>query len=265
VSPDERRIQVLERAFDLLTALAEDGPMTLTELVRATGLPKGTVYRLLASLTYRHMLIKDPTDSVYMLGPGFLRLMQGSVETVGSMTRAAREALEALRDATGETVILHVRMAMARVCVEELPSREPIRYTAQVGAVAPLHVGSASRVLLAFAPEEERERVLEGLTLFPLTPLTVTELAELRERIALTRERGWAQSAGERVIGASAISVPVHGPQGTLFSLSVLGPADRWAPERQLGMLEVIQDAAVAVATALAGGPSTPRRRRRAA
>lgn len=248
------RVQSLERSLDLLAALA-DGPKTLTQVVKQTGLPKGTVHRLLSALSYRDLAIKDPTENVYLLGPGFLRLIQGSVETVGAMTLPAQTELAKLRDRCGETVILHVRMAMARVCIEELPSPEAIRYTAEVGSVAPLHVGSASKVLLAFAGEDERDRLLSKMTLTAYTDGTITDIDVLRREIELTAERGWAASSGERVGGASAISVPVIGAQDTVFSLSVLGPSDRWTQERRLKNLDDIKETADAVSVALGGSP----------
>jgi DNA-binding IclR family transcriptional regulator len=249
---DQGRVQVLERALDLLALLAK-GPKTLTQVVRESGLPKGTVFRLLAALGYRELVSKDPVENRYMLGPGFLRLVQGAVEGLGAMATPARDALVALRDTTRETVVLHVRVGTARVCVEEIPSPEAIRYTAGVGSVAPLHVGAASRVLLAFMEEEACERVLDRLTLTPLTENTIVDPGRLREEIARVRERGWATSAGERVPGAAALSVPVRGAQGALLALSVLGPADRWTPERQRAVLDELRSAARTLTRVLGG------------
>ena len=56
--------------------------------------------------------------------------------------------LEALRDRTGESVQLYVREGDARRCVVSLPSPHALRWTVAQGALLPLGVGSAGRVLL---------------------------------------------------------------------------------------------------------------------
>ena len=62
-------VQVLDRGLELieLLATAEHG-MTISELVAATGLPKSTVHRILATFTNRHYVEKNKETSVYSLG-----------------------------------------------------------------------------------------------------------------------------------------------------------------------------------------------------
>jgi hypothetical protein len=65
-----------------------------------------------------------------------------------------------------------------------------------VGKVIPLHVGSASRVLLAWSPDLA-EKVLAG-PLQPMTDGTVTRPDALRRLIAQAKADGYAITAGER-------------------------------------------------------------------
>lgn len=78
-----------------------------------------------------------------------------------------------------------------------------MRYTVGVGADAPLHVGAAGKVLIAWMSEQELEQVLPR-DLEALTDFTITSLDVLRAELAEVRERGWAESHGERMVGASA-------------------------------------------------------------
>src|SRR5580700_10702348 len=94
------------------------GPKTLTEVSRQTGLTKGTTFRVLVSLGYENMVVK--TETTYTLGPGCLRLLDSVMHGVGAIIGAGRDALIALRDKTGETVAIHVRAGTDRICVEEL-------------------------------------------------------------------------------------------------------------------------------------------------
>ena len=201
-------IGVLDKAVAVLDAL-EAGPMTLTELVEATGLARATAHRLAAALEVHGFVGRDG-DGRFQLGP---RLSQPGLPTV------ARPALEALRDATGESVQLYVRRGDQRLCVEALESPHGLRTIVPVGAVLPLEVGSAGKVL--------------------------------REDPA-SLERGWAESVEERQKGVASVSAPVWDDGRLLAAVSVSGPVDRTtrAPGRRYA--KAVVEAARAVEAALA-------------
>src|ERR1700730_11345976 len=54
------------------------------------------------------MVVKTE-KATYVLGPGCLRLLDSVMHGVGAIIGAGREALQGLRDKTGETVAIHVR------------------------------------------------------------------------------------------------------------------------------------------------------------
>ena len=226
-------MQSIARGIDVLMALIQ-GPKTLTEVSRQTGLTKGTAFRILASLSYENVVVKTERNT-YLLGPGCLRLLDSVMHGVGAIIGAGREALEALRDKSGETVAVHVRLGTDRICVEELPSPQAIRYTSTVGSSAPLHVGSAGRILVAFAEPEELQRTLDILE----TSDPSFDMSTLVSALAHIREVGYDFSEGERVHGAAAISVPILGRNGFVAALSVLGPDFRFTRERRI---EIIPD-----------------------
>lgn len=260
------RVQSIERSIDILAALV-GGPRTVTEVARLTHLSKATAFRLLASLGYRSLVIKDPSANVYMLGPGLLNLVDGAGRAFTSIAALARPALEHVRRATRETVIVHVRVGHERIVVDQLPSPQEIGYTATVGSSAPLHVGAAGKVLLAFLPEDERQEQLRLLELRKVTDRTITHLDALIAELDDVRAKGWASSRGERVPGAAAISVPVRGPENFLAALSVLGPASRLPESDQQRFLPVLTSAAANIEATLAsngGGMPTRRSRRKA-
>lgn len=245
------RVQAVERAIDILLALV-NGPRTLTEVCRQTNLSKGTAFRLLVSLGHEGFVVKDGMpNAVYMLGPGLLRLVQGVMHGLGAVGAVARPATLELWHHTKETVTLHVRVGLERICIDEIPSPHPIRYTAEVGSVAPLHVGSAGKVLLAGLTPDEFERLVASLPLSRITEHTVTDPRTLRREVVAVRRRGWAISAGERVIGAAAISVPVESVDGPIAALSVLGPVTRLPRKRLVDLAGELQATAAEIEEAL--------------
>ncbi len=244
------RVQSIERAIDILSVLAS-GPKPLKDVALGSGLSKGTAFRLLASLGYRNLVIKDPIENVYSLGPGFLRLVDGANQGLSTIASIARPSLEKLRDLTRETVALHVRVGTERICIGELVSPEPIRYSASVGTPTPAHVGAAGRVLLAFMNDAALERLLPLLDMRPITEHTVTSVETLRRDLLMVRRQGYATSVSERTPGASAITVPILGSDGVVVALSVLGPTARLPRRRLLKLLDHARAAASEISPAL--------------
>lgn len=238
-----KRVQSVERCIDILMHLATK-PDSLTGIAQATGLSKGTSFRLLATLGYCHLVVKDPQSKEYVLGPGSLRLVGGVMSSFSWVGAVAKPELTALWESTQETIAVHVRWGRDRVCVEELPSPHPIRYSSTVGSKAPIYTGSSGKVMLAAMPPDEFESILQGLELQPLTNRTIVAIDVLRREVATVRKLGYALSEGERIEGASAISKVIEGPQGLLGSVSILGPGERLTRARRMEYLPLLEDKA---------------------
>lgn len=220
-------VRSVARAVDILMVLG-DGPGQLGDISAAAGLSKATTYRILSTLKQKGMVLRAEATGEYRLGPGCFRLMSSLVDRRAGFPFDAEADLRALRDATRETITVHVRAGQSRMCIEELPSPEPIRYVAGLGVSAGIHVGSAGKVLLAFMPEDELEALLPTLDLRSMTSNTITDLGMLRAEIDATRARGTAFSRGERVVGGVGVSAPVLDERDhAVAAISVLGPADR--------------------------------------
>ena len=129
-------IGVLDKAFSVVDAV-EAGPLSLSALVEATGLPRATAHRLAAALEV-HGLVRRDEQGRFAIGPRLTAL---------ELPALAGPVLEQLRDQTGESVQLYVRRGDRRVCVASLQSPHGLRTIVSVGASLSLDVGSAGKVL----------------------------------------------------------------------------------------------------------------------
>ena len=211
----ERRVSdvgVLDKAVAVLDAVAS-GPRSLTDLIRATALPRATAHRLAVALEV-HGLLRRDADGRF--APGLHLVALGRAATAAfPLAELARPALEQLRDATGESVQLYVRDGDRRRCVASLDSPSELRTIVPVGAVLPLDRGSAGKVLAGGAD---------------------------------LGRRGWVESVEEREAGVASVSAPVTGTDGTVIAaISVSGPVGRTT--RQPGRRD--GDAVVAAARAI--------------
>jgi DNA-binding IclR family transcriptional regulator len=204
-------VGVLDKAALVLTAV-ERAPASLNELAARTGLTRATAHRLATALETHRLLSRDAAGR-FTPGP---RLAAGAPQPPAlpwKLLAAAGGELAALRDATGESTQLYARRGQARICVAAAERASGLRDTVPVGAVLPMTAGSAAHVLVAFAePPGE------------LPPGAAFDAATLH----LVRERGWAESVGEREPGLASVSAPVRDRNGRLIAaLSLSGPSQR--------------------------------------
>jgi DNA-binding IclR family transcriptional regulator len=145
-------VGVLDKAVAILDAL-EPKPLSLVELVEATGLSRATAHRLALALEL-HGFVERNGDGRFALGE---RMASRKLVT------AARPILEDLRDRTGESVQLYIPRADVRVCVLSLESPHGLRTIVPVGALLPMDKGSAAKIFRVGARNleqsvEEREK-----------------------------------------------------------------------------------------------------------
>ena len=91
----------MDKAFSVLNAVVER-PMTLSEVVAATKLPRATAHRLLLALEV-HGAIRRNGDGCYCIGLSMVGLANAASHQFPLIERA-QSAAEELRDATGESV-----------------------------------------------------------------------------------------------------------------------------------------------------------------
>jgi DNA-binding IclR family transcriptional regulator len=219
-----RGAQAIVRALSVLRAFStERKSLSVTEMASIIGVSVPTAHRIATALESQHYLSRDPASKAFLLGPELLRLARLMADNHDGGIDP--QALAEIRDATGETVSLHVRVGDRRVCVAEEVSRQAHRITSGVGQSYPLNAGAAGKILLSLLPGGEVERLIDLETDPDSRPLPRPQLlAAIRE----ARERGYAISEGETVAGAVAVSLPVPWTGvGRPTAINLVGPRDR--------------------------------------
>jgi DNA-binding IclR family transcriptional regulator len=148
-----------------------------------------------------------------------------------------------LRDLSKETVVLHIRIGLERICLEELQSLETIKYTSGKGFIAPIYTGSAGKILLSELDENELDLLQKNLHLDRIGPNTITDKKALLKELKIIRKQGYATSFGERIQGSASISVSVENYICPV-ALSLLGPDNRFSLKVMMGFLKEIKDSA---------------------
>ena len=243
-------LQSVRRALRALELISEHGELGVTELGRKLDVHKATASRLIATLAERGFVERDPISEKYRLGFGLISLA-GAAVGGNDLVRAARPILDDLAERTHETVNLGVLSGESVVYIDQVTGTRSIVSVSWVGQRTPLHCTSNGKVLLAYATDVERERML-STPLTRLTPRTITDLRKLRAQLAEVRARGYAQTLEELEEGLNAVAAPVRGMSGDVIAaLSVSGPAFRMRAVDLPRFGKLTADAALAVSRRL--------------
>ena len=221
-----KAVNSISRGTEILKSLSS-GIDRISDLSVHLNLSKSTVHRLLKTLESSGLVMQDPVTRRYYLGPLILHLASRSVIAHQNLVVCALGEMERLRNRSKETVVLHIRVGLKRLCLEELQSSENIRYTAGKGAIAPIHTGSAGKVLLAEMADDELDLLLRNLHLVSVGPRTITDKNVLLKELEKVRKQGYAMSFSERLPGGASVSVPIR-DYVCPVALSVLGPDNRF-------------------------------------
>ncbi len=213
--------QAIDRACDLLVrVMTSEEPMTLTELVSATGLAKGTTSRILNALERSGLLGRNPFGG-FEAGPILNNFaIQGGA--YAALIESMNSAMENVAHITHETVSLAVPGRHGIDSIAQVEGSYLLGSRNWVGESVPSHCSAAGKVLLAFGV------VSLGETLTSLTSESITDLPTLERQLRQVRERGYAVIRNELEPGLVAVAVPIAGPNGKVIAaMSVTAPTDR--------------------------------------
>jgi IclR family KDG regulon transcriptional repressor len=259
VKSDAYRVRAVERAADVLAALAEaDQPQTLSAIAARAQLSVPTTFRLVRTLQDRGLVMPNGDLGRYTLGFRVLELAHALTRQLDIIT-ISRQFLVAVRDQVNETTGLTVRTGDHWAHAAHAEALHPVRRVMEIGETAPLYAGCAGKVFLAAATDAEIDAYLKRTTLLPLSPTTPTNARVLREQIATVRGQGFAESINERGAGGVGIAVPIRAHDGRVVAaLEISGPADRYTAEDRARWIEAATEGARRISSALGFRLSTP-------
>lgn len=251
-SGKQQTLLVLSKITEILDAFTLARPaLTLGDIQQATGLPTSTVQRLVSNMVAQGLL--DRAGDTLRVGIKMSYWAATARKDVDVLA-IVNPVLKEVRDKTGETACFFTVEQTFRVCVAVAETHHALRRDMYVGKVIPLHVGSASRVLLAWNPDLA-EQILHT-ALEPLTEGTVTSAEELRGLVNQTRSDGYAITAGEREDSASGLSAPVFDSAGDILgALTISGPTVRLPLRKCEELVDLVVGYAEQITRTLGGHP----------
>ena len=221
-------VQSIQRAFAVLRALG-DGPLGVSEVAKASRIPKSTAARLLSALQAEGAVEQVPGERRYRLGPDLLAIARGLSET-WDIVAIARPVLVDLSTELGEAAGVSIRDGWTVQYVDQVepPNPNPVQVRDWTGTRIPLHAVSSGQVFLAQLAAPVLSRYLaEPLEQF--TDRTLADAPALLERLRDIRRDGHAWVRDEYSVGLSSVAAAVADARAEVVAaVHVHGPSYRF-------------------------------------
>lgn len=239
--------EVAGRVFDLLEQVViADHPLGLIDLATKASLDKSTASRMLRFLTERQLVIRSEETQRYDVGPALLTLAASAMKR-SHLHVVAQAHLVGLRDSTGETVSLHLRIGNERVCMYGVESTKDIRSAITPGERRPLFLGASGKAILAYVSPTDVQKVMR------LAKAAAVDVAALSAELRKIRQQQGLCAISTRIPGLGALAVPLFDPGGVIGSMTIAGPVERWTMKRMRVFLDEARLASRRISLALGG------------
>jgi DNA-binding IclR family transcriptional regulator len=209
----------------------------MSETAKVLKINRTTLLRLLHTLEAEGFVERRPNGAGYQVGLSFLEVGARAL-FAQDLVQVAVPVLTRLADALQLSAHLGVLDGTDVLYLVRRTPDTPLASNIRVGSRLPAHATTMGRMILAFMPTVEIERLYAGRELARFTDHTATTLQALRAKLAQDRIAGIAFSEAhfEGGIGSAAVAVFVFA--GTpLGAINVSGPVSAFAEEEPRGLI----------------------------
>ncbi|MGR3484999.1 MAG: SMP-30/gluconolactonase/LRE family protein [Paracoccaceae bacterium] len=196
----------LVKGIQLVEVIARHRSASTGVLLRETGLPKATFYRLLHALQEYGYVRQDPDTRECALGARFIELGHHVLSNLDLREASAHEVAR-LAGSLDETVSLAMLDAERIVHVDVRRGRNPLAVGIELGHGIEAAQSASGLAILSVMPPHDAMRLLEGLD--------PDARRDTLSAIAMTRARGYAIAPSRMLDGVVVIAAPVTGPRGS--------------------------------------------------
>ncbi len=214
----------IDRAFAILEYL--DGSRrgrNVSELSRKLGIPKSTTHVIVLMLRRLGYLTLDERNRSYSLGLKAYGLGRGLMKSF-SLPEKALGPMQWLVERTSCTSQMAALAEDQAMYIQKVEGPGLIQFDSYIGKRTNLHCTGVGKVLLAYAPEDKQEHLLNRRSFARYTSKTITSPQALRKELRKVRQQGYAIDYEEEELEVGCLAAPVFNQSGEFMAaLAIAG------------------------------------------
>lgn len=250
--------RTLTRGLDVIDVVSR-GNTRLQDLAAELGLPRSTAHRLASALVERRYL-KFMRGVGYSLGPRLLELGHITSQQT-SLQRIAREYLEALSDATDDTVHLGIREGSRALYLDKIPGKRRVEIISRIGELQPLRSTGIGKALILDASEAQLREYYHFEGQHGYNVRISTWLERMREYAG----NGFAFDLEENEDQIRCVAAPIRDVTGKIVAAVSLASAAQYMSDKRMHeLVHIVRKTARDISYAIgytADNPALPGRK----
>lgn len=243
----QKRSSTLKR-LAVLDFIARAGhPITLSELMRTCGLPKGTLYHALALFEHAGYVARDPDGRGYSVGPrlgslalAILRAEAASQETHVILSRLCGE----LRETCNLAVLRKGQVSY----FDRVEAEWPLRLHLSADTTLAPHSCASGKLLLALSNGSQERNLLSSMKFTRFTKKTITDHRAFKNELDAICTAGYSVDNEEHAAGLTCVAVPVIVDEKAIAAIAVEAATSRMPQRRAIACVPPLSTAANAIA-----------------
>jgi DNA-binding IclR family transcriptional regulator len=237
-------IDIIDVALDVIDCLNNHTKFyRASEIARKLRVNRTRVFRILKTLEARGYVDYDPDTQGYRLGVKFLHIGENVRERL-DLRREAESILVELARHTGDSAHLLILQGERAVTIDRRQGENRLQVASPIGQSLPLYIGASPKILLAYLPEAERERIIQSIEFESFTENTITDSNELQHCLEEIRQQGYAVDEEDYERGVYAIGAPVRDDTGRVIAgITITTPGSRYSSERSKELIALVVEA----------------------
>lgn len=211
MAENTKTLQVVERTFQVLEALAKEGSMSLADLHGMLSVNKASLLRLLTTLISCGYVKKDETTGNYSLTMKLYEIGSNAVQSLDKFS-LINSTLVDLSEKTGRIAQFSVEDNNEVLCLLSIGQRTPnfSAYTNTIGR-SPLYATSAGKAMLATYTNMQILEKWKSFNVQPLTEHTILDVQDLLQEIGVVRQKQYAVDHEENEYNVCCVGTVVFG------------------------------------------------------
>lgn len=210
------------RVLDGLRVIAlARGPVTLSTLASSLSVSEVAAYRVACTLISAGYVRPAASGAAGYEPTWQIVEMSTALLERTDLRNVAQGPLGELADEYGEAITVAIPDGDHVVFVDKINANRNVQFYCDTGKRLPLHVGAASRAILANAPEHVAKEYLTR-SLAAYTDATQTNPDAIREDIERIRDLGFAVSIGDVEVGISAVGAPILNARSEILGAAAI-------------------------------------------
>lgn len=224
---------------------------SITEISKTLDMLPSKVSRMIRTLENEGFFEKNSENGKYRLGVRFFELGMAYAFNF-PLRKIIRPHLEQIFKELNLTTSWGILRNDKVIVVDRIQNLNIDLLTHRIGLNLPIHTTSIGKVLLAYLPEKEQDRILKSTNLVKFTNATIIDRKLIKEHLKLIQERGYATDEGETHEDLNCLAAPIRNGNGEVIAaINLMDEKTRTSAEKLFNFADYLKEKALFISRQL--------------